>query len=402
LLWLTLISAPLISYLQIRASYSEESRRPTVSLFLFAFAPIALFLLGHSPGELFYWPMGAAAYLTTLSAITLCFLQVAFNLTEHNAGRVITSLSLIFAAGSSETGAFFAVVFGCLSLTGMAVDMFRGSFSRRKIFWCLVPALIGMGVFALFVQHRVQSQAAAFPTAAYHSLYLSAKAGLGQTLKDHLVTGQRLSTRGVFLGVLLKVCFCLGIRYSWLSSGIRLPRRQVLILFSLSLFATTYFSVAASYYGYGGITNQFEEGEGHGYWHEELRQCLVMLVVATVGVFSCHYRPWILDIRRVECLGGIFVLGTLILVVPRRCTALIHDYRNYSVCIESRNKSWDSGLSDGNAMIWFSPPKGQVTNTFLFLPGTYDSEAKHTEYVYIMQFFGKERLEIRSYNVGTK
>jgi len=53
LLWLTLISAPLISFLQIRTSYSEESRRPTVSLFLFAFAPIALFLLGHSPGELF-------------------------------------------------------------------------------------------------------------------------------------------------------------------------------------------------------------------------------------------------------------------------------------------------------------------------------------------------------------
>ena len=75
-LWLTLISAPLISFLQIRKTFFSEARGSLVFLSVFAFAPIALFLLGHSPGELFYWPVGAAAYLTTLSAITLCFLQL--------------------------------------------------------------------------------------------------------------------------------------------------------------------------------------------------------------------------------------------------------------------------------------------------------------------------------------
>jgi hypothetical protein len=212
LLWLPLISAPLICFLQTRKTFSAESRRPLLFLSLFAFTPIAFFLLGHSPGELFYWPVGAAAYLTTLSAITLCFFQLAFSLTEDHVGRGITSVSLIFAAGSSETGAFFAVAFSCLSLTGMSIDVFRGSFSQRKIFWHLVPALLGIGVFGLLMENRVRNQEAAFGSAEHHSLYLSLKAALGQTFKEYLVAGQRLSTRGVLLGLLLKSCIFLAIR----------------------------------------------------------------------------------------------------------------------------------------------------------------------------------------------
>jgi hypothetical protein len=209
---------------------------------------------------------------------------------------------------------------------------------------------------------------------------------LGQTLKEYLVTGQRLSTRSILFGFIVKACFFLAVRYCWLLCGIKVPRRQLLIVFALSVVATTYFSVAASYYGYGGLTNP---------WHEELRQCLVVLLVATAGLFSCHWRRRIRSKRTAEWLGGVFVLSALILVVPRRCTALIDDYKNYSVCIENRNKSWTSGLSDGTKMVWFSPPKGQVANTLIFLPGAYDSESKDTDYVPIMRFFNKDALEIR-------
>jgi len=386
-LWLTLISAPLISFLQIRKTFFSEARGSLVFLSVFAFAPIALFLLGHSPGELFYWPVGAAAYLTTLSAITLCFLQLAFNLTEYHVGRVITSSSLILAAGSSETGAFFAVVFSCLFLTGMSVDAFRASFFQRKILWCLVPALIGIGIFGLLMQNRVRSQEAAFATAEYHSLYLSLKAALGESLKEYLVAGQRLSTRSILLGLLLKACFFLGIRYCWLSSGIKVPRRQVLLVFALSIIATTYFSVAASYYGYGGSTNDR---------HHELRQCLVILLIATVALLSCHYHAPICDMQKLEWLGTIFVFITLVLVVPRRFSALMHDYRNYSVCIENRNNSWNSGLSDAKTMIWLSAPQGKVASKYVIVPGMYNLNSKSPACVVpMMHFFQKEGLEIR-------
>src|SRR5271165_4399389 len=244
LLWLTLISAPLISFLQIRRTFSEDSRRPLLFLSLFAFTPIALFLLCQVPGELFYWPVGAAAYLTTLSAITLCFFQLALNLTEDHVGRVITSVSLMLAAGSSETGAFFAIAFSCLSLTGMTVDAFRGSCSQGKIFWHLVPALLGICVFGLLMQHRLPNQEATFASAEYHSLYLSLKAALGRTFKEYLVADdQHPSTRRVLLALLLKACIFMAIRYCWLSGGIKIRRRQLLIVFALSIITTTYFSV---------------------------------------------------------------------------------------------------------------------------------------------------------------
>jgi hypothetical protein len=277
--------------------------------------------------------VGAAAYLPTLSAITLCFFQLACSLTEHLGGRIITTSSLVLAAGTSETGAFFALVFGCFSLVGLSVDKVTGSVYQRKILCYLIPALFGIGVFGLLVHTRTRAQEALFPTAEYHNIYLSLQTALGQTLKEYLVTGQRLSTRSILFGFIVKACFFLAVRYCWLLCGIKVPRRQVLIVFALSVVATTYFSVAASYYGYGGLTNP---------WHEELRQCLVVLLVATAGLFSCHWRRRIRSKRTAEWLGGVFVLSALILVVPRRCTALIHDYKNYSVCIEAVTKVWSA------------------------------------------------------------
>jgi hypothetical protein len=119
-----------------------------------------------------------------------------------------------------------------------------------------------------------------------------------------------------------------------------------------------------------------------------------------MGVFSCHFSPKQRNIQTVKWLGVVFILTTLLLVAPRRWAALAHDYKNYSICIENRHKSWQSGLSEGTAMVWYSPPKGQVADTLLFFPGAYDLGAKASDdldYSHIMQFFGKKHLEIRPY-----
>jgi hypothetical protein len=88
---------------------------------------------------------------------------------------------------------------------------------------------------------------------------------------------------------------------------------------------------------------------------------------------------------------------TLMLVVPARVNPLIHDYSNYSICIVNREKSWASGLSAGNTMTWYSPPMGRVASTFIFPPGVYSTASKGPDYaIYMLRFFHKERLEIRS------
>ena len=198
LLWLTLIVSPLLAFLQVREKNSPDSPRSLEFLALFAFGPIALFLLGHGPGELFYWPVGAAAYLTTLNAITLCFFQLAFNLTRCHRGRLITAFALSVAAASSETGSFFAVAFGSLSLIWIFFDRRPDSVYQRKFLWWLIPALIGIGVFGLLVHNRVPAQEALFTTAEYHNPAVSLKSALGQTVKEFLISGQRLSPRGLF------------------------------------------------------------------------------------------------------------------------------------------------------------------------------------------------------------
>ncbi|MBV8375677.1 MAG: hypothetical protein JO279_01600 [Verrucomicrobia bacterium] len=391
--WLTLISAPLISFLQIRKT-SLKNSQGSLFLSLFAFTTIALFLLGHSPGQLFYWPMGAAAYLTTLSATTLCFLQLAFSLTENFLGRVITSFSLIIAAGSSETGAFFVIVFSCLSLAQMAVHAIRDTCRRQKVLWFLIPSLVGIGVFLLLLQNRVQNQDPLFRNPEYHHLLLSLKAAVGQTFKECLVTGQRLSTRSILLGLLLKGCFLLALRYCWLSSGMKVPRRQPMVVLAIALAATIYFSVAACYYGFGGPSNDR---------HHELRQCLIILFIATAATLSCSFHRTVCNLSKLEWLAAAFVFVTIVLAVPPRISALKHDYENYPVCIESRRRSWNSGLLNGDAMIWFSPPQGRVANTYINRPGTYNVKSKSPDFaVTVMQFFKKKSLEIRPYIASAK
>jgi hypothetical protein len=386
LLCLSLFLASLIPLLQIRKKSSEDSPGSLRFLLLFAFTPIAFFLLGHSLGELFYRPVVAAAYLVTLSAITLCFFQLAFGLTENPTGRLIASLALLVAAGTSETGAFFSVVFCGLYLIAFTADLFRRTGFRRKILWCIIPALVGVGVFGLLVQNRLPSQQPAVTTAEYHSLYLSLKAGFGETLRECLVAGQRLSSRGLISGVLLKACYFIGIRYSWLSSGLKAPSKQALIVFAVSLIATVYFSLAASYYGYGISTNDR---------HHQLRQCLIILLITNVALLSCHYPAAVLRQARSEWLAGMFVFIALLLVVPQRFGALKHDYGNYSVCVRNRSKSWDSGLSAGDSMIWFLTPQNLVASTCMIEPGAYDLESKSPPCAQLMmQFFGKKHLEI--------
>ena len=167
-----------------------------------------------------------------------------------------------------------------------------------------------------------------------------------------------------------------------------------MVVLAIALAATMYFSVAACYYGFGGPSNDR---------HHELRQCLIILFVAAAATLSCSFHGTVCDLSKLEWLAAIFVFVTIVLAVPPRISALEHDYRNYFACIENRRRSWNSGLSDGDAMIWFFPPQGRVANTYINRPGTYNVKSTSSEYAMdMLQFFKKESLEIRPYMARTK
>jgi hypothetical protein len=127
------------------------------------------------------------------------------------------------------------------------------------------------------------------------------------------------------------------------------------------------------------------------------------MLIAIVALFSCHYHLPTFETRRLQWLGAIFVFVTLILVVPQRFSALKHDYRSYSVCVENSNKSWKSGWSDGNTMIWYSTPPGRIVKTYVVEPGTYDLKSNPPDRIIpLMHFFQKQRLEIRPFVDGAR
>jgi hypothetical protein len=124
---------------------------------------------------------------------------------------------------------------------------------------------------------------------------------------------------------------------------------------------------------------------------------LIILLITIVALFSCHYHFLAFETRRAQWLGIGFVFVTLAFVVPQRFNALKHDYRNYSVCLENRSKSWKSGLSDGDTMIWYSTPPGRIVKAYLIEPGAYDLESNPPARVTpLMHFFQKQHLEIRA------
>jgi hypothetical protein len=385
-LWLALISAPLATFIQLRKKNLWVSPRRVIFMALFGFGLVAFFLLEHSPGTLFYCPVISAAYLTTLSAITLCFFQVAFRLTEDHRGRLITAFALIVAAASSEVGAFFAVSFAFVSLVFLLLEKLQGGSHERRLVWYLVPAFVGCSLVGLLFLNRAHTQGAIFATGEYHNVWMSLKTATGRLVKEYLTAGQRLSVRGLFFSLSLKACFFVGVRYCWLSSGFKVTRRRSLIILALSIVGTTYLSAAATYYGYGGLTNP---------WHQEFRQCLIILFVATVALLSSDYQYRNLSLRRCEWIALIAFSLALSLVLPSRVAALIHDYKQYSACIESRNSSWSSGLAKSSTMIWWCPPRGRVVDTMLYVPGVYNLDSKAPGVLDIMHFFRKQHLEIR-------
>jgi hypothetical protein len=387
-LWLTLLSAPLVAFAQIPRTNRGPSRRRLTFMALFGSGLLALFLLEHSPGTLFYTPSVSAAYLTTLSAITLCFFQLAFNLTENHLGRIIGAVAMIIAAGSSEVGASFAVIFGSVSLIFFAVEKLRCGSHQRPLGWYLVPVSVGGSVLCLLVLNRAHRQEALFSSVEYHNIFMSLKTAAARFIAEFLTTGQRLSIRGILFSLSIKACFFISARYCCLSSGVRVAQKQTLLILALSIGGTTYFSVAASYYGYGGLTNP---------WHQELRQCLIVLFIATMAVLSCYWRAPNLSLERCEWIASIAFAAALLAVLPSRVPALIHDYKQYAVCAERRRRSWRSGFADGNRMIWWCPPRGRVADTLVYTPGVYDLQSRAPGVLDIMHFFDKQHLEIRGW-----
>ena len=340
-----------------------------------ALALPVFFLVGPGISETFYWPMGAAAYLTTIAATTLLFWELADGVAIT---RLLPILALVGIAGSCEVGALFALGFSVLTLP----EALRQPDRRRALLFWILPGLLALLVVSVLVFGRVGTGEMAKQSGRYlHHLGASLWVAVPRLLLD-LVSfgGDRVDALWV------KFLFFLGVRWCWAATGERGSGRPAgLVAFSLASLGAAYLSIVAAYYQFDGLCC-----ERHG----TLRQCFIFLTIASLAVLSA--RPWPPRLVWFRMFAPLPIAAAALIAVADRVPALLHDYGLYQTVIAARSATWDSGRRpDAPDMVFHLPPEGRVVHGIGFPPGTYVRNKDLPWYIDgVLMFFDKQSVVI--------
>ena len=337
--------------------------------------------------QVFYWPAGSAAYLTTLAATLPLFLQVLHRGPSSGGGPWLCGLCLLFAALSSEMGAMLALCF-----TGLeAVSLLMGRGLRgRSITWWLVPGVAAVAVLVWAATHRLPVSESAFSvsSAALHNPLQSATAAGGRLVLEIVgwssgvrhawsVVANLISRLALAVGIAL---LCPNHRAQSQTAG---SLRRLMVLCA-ALLAACFASLFASYLHFGGPG---------GERYETLRRCwIVMAYAAAITVFGAsRLQRW--QPRMARCFApALLLLGVLL---PWHLSPLVHEYAAYNEVRRATEQTFQSGYQQGKEMVFVNPPVGGVITPATLAPGKYtpDSQASEFNYAgYILRYFGKQKL----------
>ncbi len=353
LLWLTLLASTLVT----------SRRRPAMALrILIGLATACMFLLGHPVAEMFFWPAGAVAYLTTLAASSLALFLLVDGRAASRSGAVALSASLTICAASSEAGALAAV-----PLT-FAV---AASLSHRHRALLLPPLVMAGFVCWTLAHNRLAPAGAAAQPAPLHHVVQSLR-GVPGTLLDDM--------RPLWPSRLL---FALGLRWCWTRAarGARPP--AVLVRFAAALVVAASATIAASYFQTGTLCCER---------HDTLRQDWLILALAGLAIWSTRWPPG----QGIARLGPAALLVACLLGVAPRLPAIIGDFRLMHTIVAVDRGNWRAGRDASTpAMVFQLPPPAAIAGAVLIPPGRYAEPTTAWFAHGIMDFFGKRSITIR-------
>lgn len=404
-LWLLLLVAGFLTYLEVRR---QTSRHSAWMHGILALALIAAFVAGGRPMEVFYWPAGAAAYLPTLAATLLLFLQTAAGRLASVDGRRIAGLCLVVAAGSSETGAIFVVCYTAIQAAVRARAFLRRAtrHEARPMLWWVAPAALALLVLVTVRMNRFNatelSQLA--PNGGLEAalslpigvVELAVEAVGKQPIASLAASHGRFDWSQLLLGWRFpsEALFGIGVALVWSRAGriLRKTARALLLLVWAMLMASIA-TIAAAERHFGIVCCDR---------HETMRQCWVLMSIAGFAIASSATIAESAFARRVRFSG----LGTLLLcaaVLPVwQAGALIRTYGMYGKLTQINEGNFKSGFDEKSDRMVFSmtPVAGLIPEERL-IPGTYSrqdeklSESGPGSYPYhILSFFQKQTLVI--------
>ena len=350
LLWGSLFATVLIT-----------ARAATPMRILFGLAIACMFLLGHAIAELFFWPAGAVAYLTTLAATSLALFLLIDGRTASRTGSLVLSAALVACAASSETGAIAAVP---LSVALAATQ-------PRPVLLLAPPLLIAGFVLFTLAHHRMVS-----PEAVRH---LGALQHLASSLRPvpHALLADLVSLWPA------KLCLVAGLRWSSPCLAHARQPRRTLAAFAAALGAAAAASIAAGYFQFGTSCCQR---------HDSLRQGWIVLALAALAVASTHWPPG----SRARRVGPAMLILACLLGLAPRLPALLADYRLMPAITATLRANWQAGRDPRTqAMVFQLPPKAALAGGLGIPPGHYREPAASDWTAHgIMDFFGKRRIAI--------
>ena len=397
LLWAGFLGAGLLTYWQGRHNQDRpDGQRKTIAPDLLAgLALMASFLAGGEVREVFYWPAGAVAYLPTLSATLLLFLQVARGRLVTPAGRRLCSFCLLAAACSSEVGATLALSYAAIQALLWAIGAIQKKghdVSRTPFLWWTIPGV--MAFLVLFAVRMNRFQAVERPV-SYLSGTLghplsSLTAGLGELLleafgvKVHTHAG--LAVSGRFASEIL---LAIGVALCWSRFG-RLSRAVVwqTVAVAAALLLASWLTIAGAELHFGAVCCQ---------QHEVIRRCWMLMGLAGIAIVTLNSAAAErLRLRSFLILAPILLCAGII--VAWHTKPVFRQYRIYPAVYRVMDQNFRSGFNPGDPqMIFLLPPSRGLIYGEQIAPGVYTRSSPSAAYPqYILIFFGKERVVVRS------
>jgi hypothetical protein len=344
------------------AGYAGRLRQPVrLALLLFTLA-----LLLAKPGEMFFWPMGAVAYLPCWAA--LAAVTVLHRAAPGRHGAAL-ALAMLLAAFSAEIGALTVLAYAALVA---AAGPGRGSL--RPL---ILPALGGAAVCLLVLHGRMQPQR--LLPAPGDGLAGNWAASLRAALPVFAQDSLGIAGLPLLAGAGVKLLLVLGLPQGPPASR---PAARLALLWAGALLLGAFASIPLAYHEFGMLCCER---------HATLRQGMILLALATVaGLLGGAFAP-----ARQAVLAAL-----LLALLALRTPALLADWRDLTPVEAARDRNWTAGQAAGDSMVFRLVTPGRIVNDDALPPGAYhrtpDGALGQTPWYAwgIMARFGKHALTI--------
>jgi hypothetical protein len=354
---------------------------------------LIMLIVSRHPGQVFFWPAGAAAYLPSLAALTLALFLLADGRASSRRGNLCLTAALVAAAWSCETGAIFGACYATLCLLDIAINRRKPSRGESFLAVSVVLLLASLLVLGLMTLHRA-SGVGEMPDGSvlliHHPIASLLAALRAMPLDLAGESGETVWSAGTWSdlghGILIKIAFAVGFGSCWtLSGATRSPDRR-LVLFFLAGIATAWLALAAS---------EYQLGQPCCARHASFRNAIFLLGLAAIATtLSREFLP----ARRApqSWAASMLVLAALFASFGPQLPGIVQDYAARPTMRSITTSNWTSGRSAGPAMVFQQYPQQTIQVSYIVPAGTYRLEDVDTPWYAraIMVFFHKQLLTI--------